>query len=293
MKITIKLALLAGLIFFIVGIIGVSAVLRTANFEEGLTTVDLEKSTAAATIKKLTIKSDIAGIVFVPSDTDQIKAHLTGTVSEERVKDCNIEAAKNGNDEWYVRIRTQKSFNLGLHIGDIKSLFFTEKEKQLRVEVTLPQKAFDEINLSTSIGTIEIPDIQAEKLTAQADTGAITVGRFQGKTLNLETDTGKITVKDGEGSVRLKTDTGSIEANLRSLGKSTDLQSDTGSINLQLGSIPSSVEFDLRNDIGHIDLQVPNVNFEEKEKHSVKAAIGNGDSSVRVQSDTGSIEVRG
>jgi DUF4097 and DUF4098 domain-containing protein YvlB len=292
-KVTIKFILLIGVIFLIVGLVGVGFVFKTTDLESGLTNVDLEKKISAADIQNLTIESDIAGVVFIPSNNDEIRVHLTGSVSEDRMKETKLEATLNGKNTWKVQASTQKHFMIGLHIADIKSIFFLQKEKRLRMEVELPQKAFHEINVTTNTGFLDLSDIQTERLKAQADTGTISIGRFQGKHMDLQTDTGKIIVKEGEGNVRLKTDTGSIEATLRSLGDSVNVQTDTGSVRLNLDSLPSSVKFDISNDTGSIDFQVPHVHYEEQYKHSVKAKIGEGDSSVKVQTDTGTIEVRG
>jgi DUF4097 and DUF4098 domain-containing protein YvlB len=313
MKISIKLILLTGVIFLIVGVIGVKAVIQSGDLHAGLTNVDLEKKMSSADIQNLTIESDVAGIVFAPSADDEIRVHVTGYVSEQRKKETTIDAAMNGKDTWKVQVKTQNNnFHIGLNIADIKSFIFMEKEQQLHVEVSLPQKAYDEIHVKTDTGSIELADIESNKLRVQADTGSISVGtfsgshidlqtdtgaitvdKFQGNQMNLQTDTGRIIVKEGEGNARLKTSTGSIEASLRTLADKVDVETNTGSVRLKLDSIPDSVQFDISNDTGHIDFQVPNVNYEEKEKHSVKGKIGTGSSSVKVQTDTGSIEVRG
>jgi DUF4097 and DUF4098 domain-containing protein YvlB len=312
MKISVKLILLTGVIFLIVGVIGVKAVLQSGNLQAGLTNVDLEKKISSSDIQNLTIESDIAGIVFLPSENDEIRVHLTGYVSEQRKKETTIDAAMSGKNTWKVQVQTQNNFHIGINIADIKNFLFMDKEQQLRVEISLPQKAYDEIHVKTNTGGIELADIESDKLVVQADTGSISLGKFngnnidlqtdtgtitvdkfQGNHMNLQTDTGRITVKEGEGNVRLKTSTGSIEASLRSLADKVDVETNTGSVRLQLASVPDSVQFDISNDTGRIDFQVPNVNYEEKDKHSIKGKIGHGSSSVQVQTDTGSIEVRG
>jgi hypothetical protein len=293
MKLTIKLILLAGFICLIVGAVGVAMILKTTNMETGLATVDLEKKVSSAQIKNLSVDTDIAGVVFIPSQNDEIRVHLTGFVSEDRVKNTTIDASLSGKETWKVQVRTKQGPNFGFHIADIKSFFLIEKEKRLHVEVELPQKAYNEINVTTNTGTIELGDIQAERITAHADTGAISIGRFQGKNINLETDTGRITMGEGEGNVRLKSDTGRIEAALRSAGDTVNIQTNTGRVDLRFIELPSSVDFEISNDTGNIDFTLPNAKYKRNQKHAVEASIGNGGgSSVRVQTDTGSIEVR-
>jgi hypothetical protein len=293
MKLTIKMILLAGFICLIVGVIGAAMILKTTNMEAGLANVDLERKVSAAEIKNLSVNTDIAGVVFTPSQTDEIRAHLTGLVSEDQLKNTTIDVSLSGKETWKVKVKTKSGFNFGFHITDIKSLFLIEKEKRFRVEVELPQKAYNEIQVTTNTGAIDLGDIQADRITTHADTGSISIGRFQGKDINLGTDTGRITMSEGEGNVRLKTNTGRIEAALRSAGDTVSIQTDTGSVGLRFLTLPGSASFEIRNDTGHIDFTLPNAKYKQNEKHSVVASIGNdGGSSVRVQTDTGSIEVR-
>jgi hypothetical protein len=293
MKLSIKLILLAGFICLIVGVVGAAMILKTTNMETGLAAVDLEKKISAAQIKNLSVDTDMAGVIFIPSHNDEIRVHLTGLVSENRVKNTTIDASLSGKETWKVQVKTKPGFNFGFHIADIKSLLLIEKEKRLHVEVELPQKTFNEINVTTNTGAIDLGDIQAESMTAHADTGSISIGRFQGKNINLGTDTGRITMIEGEGNVRLKSDTGRIEAALRSAGDTVSIQTDTGSVDLRFIDLPSSANFEIRNDTGHIDFTLPNVKYKQNDKHAVVASIGNnGGSTVRVQTDTGSIEVR-
>jgi hypothetical protein len=293
MKLTIKLILLAGFICLIVGVVGAAMILKTTNMETGLATVDLEKKVSAAQIKNLIVDTEIAGVVFLPSQNNEIRVHLTGVVSEDRVKNTTIDASLSGKETWKVQVKTKPGFNFGFHIADIKSIFLIGKEKRLHVEVELPQNAYNEINVTTNTGAIDFGDIQAERITAHTDTGSISIGRFQGKEINLGTDTGKITMSEGEGNVHLKTNTGRIEAALRSAGDTVNIQTDTGSVDLQFIDLPTSANFEISNDTGHIDFTLPNAKYKKNDKHAVVASIGNeGGSSVRVQTDTGSIEVR-
>ncbi|SEC35112.1 DUF4097 family beta strand repeat-containing protein [Paenibacillus sp. GP183] len=293
MKLTIKMILLAGFICLIVGVMGAAMILKTTNMETGLANVDLEKKVSAAEIKNLSVDTDITGVVFIPSQTDEICAHLTGLVSEDQLKNTTIDASLSGKETWKVKVKTKSGFNFGFHITDIKSLFLIEKEKRFRVEVELPQKAYNEIQVTTNTGAIDLGDIQADRITAHADTGSISIGRFQGKDINLGTDTGRITMREGEGNVHLKTSTGSIEAALRSAGDTVNIQTDTGGVNLRFLNLPSSANFEISNDTGHIDFTLPNAKYKQNEKHAVTASIGNGGgSSVRVQTATGSIQVR-
>ncbi len=164
---------------------------------------------------------------------------------------------------------------------------------RLRTEVTLPDKMYKAITVSSDTGGINFKEVKADKLTASTDTGGITIERYEGKQLNLQTDTGRINVEDGQGDVKMKTDTGGITAKLHDIGDSVSLESDTGSIRLQLDPAPKSASFDLRTDTGSVNLEVPGVNVQRTDHHSAKGTIGDGSKKVTVRADTGFISVTG
>jgi hypothetical protein len=103
MKLSIKLILLTGVIFLVVGVVGVAAMVQGgANTDAGLTTIDEEKTMTAANVKNLEISSDTADITFLPADTNEIKVHLLGTISEKQLKDCTVKAATSPNQTWHL-----------------------------------------------------------------------------------------------------------------------------------------------------------------------------------------------
>jgi DUF4097 and DUF4098 domain-containing protein YvlB len=341
MKISIKLILLTGVLFLLVGVIGVAVMIQGgANSDAGLTTIDQEKKITASNVKNLEIETDTADITFLPADTDEIKVHLLGTLSEKQLKSCDLQATTSTSQTWHVEACKHKGISLGIDVAELRSWFFTPKEDKLRVEVSLPLKAYVSMNIHTATGTIDLGDIQANKLMVQSDTGSIHVGQFQGNGIDLQTDTGRIEVQRGEGDIRFKTSTGSIRAGLQntansvdietdtggiqvdhipsmdmhttvvsrsiirlktstggitaalaSIGNGVDATSDTGSIRLKFAAIPSAASFDLSSDTSRVNLLVPGVDFDEKEKHHIAGSIGTGGPEVQVKSSTGSIEV--
>lgn len=311
MKRGMKFFLLIGFACLAIGIIGSVLAFKETDLSEGVKAIDLEQKVSATSIDTLTIYDEITGVTFIPGDTDEIKVHLTGTVSENRAKDCTIEAVTEGS-AWNVNVCEQKSkFHIGVDINEIKALI-ANHENRLKTEVTLPSKMFKEISVSSSTGTLDLKNVKAEKLTAStntgrivinsftgtqldidANTGSITVDSFNGNQLRAHTSTGRIAVGDGQGEVNLSTNTGSITAKLHDIGDSVELESNTGSINLQLTPAPKSASFDLSSDTGRVSLAIPGVTTDDNERHAIKGSIGDGSKQVKVQTDTGSVSVTG
>lgn len=294
MKRGVKFFLLLGFACLGVGLIGAAVSSKAVDWSAGVTNIDIEKKIPAANIDTLIIQNDISGVTFIPSNSDEIKVHLVGTISEHNAKNCTVEAATEGSNVWRVDVCTQKKsqINIGFDLNELKRVI-AYQGLGIKTEVTLPDKLYKAITVSSDTGRIHFNEVKADKLTASTDTGGITIERYEGKQLNLQTDTGHINVENGQGDVKLKTDTGSITAKLHDIGDSVSLESDTGSIRLQLDPTPKGASFDLSTDTGSVNLEVPGVNVQRTDHHSAKGTIGDGSKKVTVRADTGFISVTG
>ncbi|KRE97924.1 hypothetical protein ASG89_28890 [Paenibacillus sp. Soil766] len=295
MQLKVKFFLVTGFICLAIGLIGAAVSFQSLDFETGASNIDIEKKIAAANIDTLIIENDITGVTFVPSNSDEISVHLVGAARSESAQNCTIEATTEGTNTWRVGVctNTKTHINFGFDLTEFKSLFSGQRLR-LRTEVSLPDKLYKAITVSTDTGSINFKEVKAEKLTASTDTGTITVDRYEGKSVNLQTDTGSIHLNDGQGNVKLKTDTGSITAKLRELGDTVTAESDTGSVRIQLDPAPADATFELSTDTGSARLDVPGVNVQQPNRHNVaKGSIGNGSKKVTVRTDTGYVEVKG
>ncbi|MDF2645143.1 MAG: hypothetical protein K0Q73_948 [Paenibacillus sp.] len=296
MKRGVKFFLLLGFACLGVGLIGAAVSFKEVDWSAGVTNIDIEKKIPAANIDTLIIQNDISGVTFIPSNSDEIKVHLVGSISEHNVKNYTVEAATEGNNVWRVDVCTQKKASItngfNFDLNELKRVI-AYQGLGIKTEVTLPDKLYKSITVSSDTGRIHFNDVKADKLTASTDTGGITIERYEGKQLNLQTDTGHINVENGQGNVKLKTDTGSITAKLNDLGDSVSLETDTGTIRLQLDPAPKNASFDLNADTGSVNLEVPGVNVERTDHHSAKGTIGDGSKKVTVRADTGFISVTG
>ncbi|MBD0384147.1 DUF4097 family beta strand repeat-containing protein [Paenibacillus sedimenti] len=292
MKRGAKFFLLLGFACLAIGIVGGAISFKETDFSAGTTNIDIEKKIAAANIDTLTIKNDFTGMTFIPSETDEIKVRLVGTVTKDRAKDCTIDAATEGPNTWRVNVCPNKhdNFNFSFNLDELKNLI-ANYDDQLRTEVTLPDKMYKAITVSTDSGIVNLKEVKSESLTVNADSGDIRVDRFEGKHLNLRVESGLINVVDGQGNVNLRASSGMITAKLHDIGDSVLLEADSGSIELQLSPPPSSASFDVSADSGKATLDVAGVSIKESHFNSVKGIIGDGSKKVRVRADSGLVTV--
>lgn len=294
MKRGYKFFLLTGFACLAVGLVGAAVTFKTLDLEAGVSKIDVEKKIAAANIDTLIIQNDISNVTFVPTNSDEIKVRLVGTMREASANDCTVEAAAEGSNAWRVDVCTKKKdhFNFGFDITELKNLI-AGRGFGLKTEVSLPDKMYKAITVSSDTGSINFNDLKSEKLTASTDTGSISLDRYEGKQLNLQADTGHINIQQAQGDIKIKTDTGSITAKLSDIGDSVSLESDTGSVRLTLDPTPKNVSFDLNTDTGSANLEVPGLAVDREDHHSAKGTIGDGSKKVKVRVDTGYISVTG
>lgn len=294
MKKGYKFFLLTGFTCLAVGLIGAAVSFKSLDLDAGISNINIEKKIAAANIDTLILQNDDSNITFVPTNGDEIKVRLVGTIRETNANECTVDAATEGNNVWRVDVCMKKNdhINFGFDITEIKN-WIAGRGFGLKTEVSLPDKMYKAITVTSDTGTINFNDLKSEKLTANTDTGNISLDRYEGKQLNLQADTGNIHIQEGQGDVRIKTDTGGITAKLSDIGDSVSLESDTGSVRLTLEPTPKNVSFDLSADTGSANLEVPGLTVDREDHHTAKGTLGDGSKKVKIRVDTGYISVTG
>ncbi|MFP5275490.1 MAG: DUF4097 family beta strand repeat-containing protein [Acidobacteriota bacterium] len=161
------------------------------------------------------------------------------------------------------------------------------------------------LDASTGSGSIQDQDVGAGA-RLQTGSGDIHATGLQGG-FSLSTGSGSISAEQaGHGDVKAETGSGSIE--LRNL--SGALQAETGSGSITVAGEPTGPWL-LRTGSGQVDLSTGSASFrldascgsgsihvdrqsstESKSKHHLKAQIGSGGPTVRVESGSGSIHIR-
>ncbi|NOV00444.1 DUF4097 family beta strand repeat-containing protein [Paenibacillus planticolens] len=294
MKRGYKFFLLIGFACVAVGLVGAAVSFKTLDLDAGIANIDFEKKISSTNIDTLIIQNDDSSVTFIPSNSDEIKVRLVGTMREANAPNCTMEATTEGSNVWRVDVctKTKNHFNFGFDISELKNLI-AGRSFGLKTEVSLPDKMYKSITVSSDTGNINFKDLKSEKLTASTDTGNISIDRYEGKQINFQADTGNINIQQGQGDVKVKTDTGGITAKLSDIGDSVTLESDTGSIRLTLDPTPKNVSFDLSTDTGSTNLDVPGLTVDRKDRHSAKGTLGDGSKKVKVSVDTGYVSVTG
>lgn len=281
-----------GLVCMIVGVVGLVWVFDTRDVRGGTSAsgnIEMTKTAQAASIKKLDVQTDIGAIVFTAADSDEVKAHLTGTVTERDKDNWKLTAETSSDGTWKVEATSGSHFNFGFDFEQLLNMARNGFSHQLVLEVSLPKKELEQISVRTNAGKIDLGDIQTSALYARADTGAIVLNSFKGKELRLETDTGSIEFKNVQatGSVTAHSDTGRVHGSLKELASPVTMDANTGAVTLELPA-SSQASLEVKTDVGRVSVEAPTVSYDQKERHYVQAKMGAGTYKVHLETDTGS-----
>ena len=159
--------------------------------------------------------------------------------------------------------------------------------RQLSIEtdngrIELTHLTADQASVESDNGDIELAHVQAKKLKVGTDNGQLQLRNIQADELHASTDNGAIDLKDIEGNVRAKTDNGRIRLSTADLDRTISLETDNGAILIETQEQPKNTTIRANVDWGTVSV------FGVKNRHSV---FGNGEHAVDLQSDNGSITV--
>ncbi|MCQ6562467.1 DUF4097 family beta strand repeat-containing protein [Paenibacillus mendelii] len=167
-------------ILVVVGLIGLGVTFKSTGFSIG--TVEIEKqqqAVDAAGVERIRIENDSADITIVPSASDQIKAELSGNVSQKFIDDVKLSLKKEG-DQVTIRTESHTGFTIGINILNLK------------LKVELPEREYRELVLDSSSGEIQVQDMLAQTFEIEAESGDISLEELTGDQMSVKTSSGDI-----------------------------------------------------------------------------------------------------
>ncbi|TCS93088.1 DUF4097 family beta strand repeat-containing protein [Hazenella coriacea] len=240
MKSIIKISL----IMIIVGLIGISSLLYILGWDGigGVVGKDVieQKQIDGKEINQVKINSKLSNINIYPSPNDQIELKLEGTVNQKADIDFQVSA---------------ENHQLSITVDYINKFPMSFKLSHLNLDVYLPEKVYDSVNIKSDIGEISIDQkLLAKKLELKSDIGEIEVDEFEGDELICTSNLGDMKLKKINASFDIKTETGSVDMNsVSSLKNNNKIKTQLGNVNVELSGEPKSLGLDLSTELGEIE----------------------------------------
>ena len=258
-------------------------------------------------------------VYLIPTDSDEITIELIGEISEKTDFEFDVRTRNNKLDV-YVKNSTTVSgwFNFGtmttnlqleLHIprkeynkinihsssGRIIVIDLQANKVELRassgrIEIS-NVTAESEINLQTSSGRIEAINNTAKSLKARASSGRILINGQISEQISTSTSSGSIVLEDYEGDISAQASSGRITITNDLLVGDINVSTSSGRVEIDFKNAPTSALIDFQGSSGKGEVNIPVINFEEKSNNRVYGTIGTGEYEIKVRTSSGRFEL--
>ncbi len=234
----------------------------------------------------ISIKTDTAGIAFLPSDDEKCKVvcyEEAKTGHAVSVSDGVLTVSMVDERKWYDYIGMHFNFpmiTVYLPKNEYSSLVIDESTGNIDIE---KEFTFESIDISVSTGDVECYASAKKNVKITASTGDIYVKNISAASLNASVSTGKITVSDStfEGDVKANVSTGkTVLGEVKC--KNVISRGSTGNVSLK--DVFATGEFSIKRSTGDVE-------FESSYAGKIYAETSSGDVEFEA-SDAGEIYVK-
>ncbi|WP_226036215.1 DUF4097 family beta strand repeat-containing protein [Aquibacillus saliphilus] len=278
-----KIALFA-FIFLIIGVIGTLTFARDVFSIGPKETIDTEEQLDGNNITDVEIEMDVGKVVLRESDNDKVMISLNGDVSKKRAESIELDVSEEDGTV-VASLKNREKFGFS-----IQNLFDFGDKGSVVLVVSVPNKEYQSVNVSTNVGMIVVEKIHAQKFMAVSDVGKIVVDELTSEQASLTSDVGEIIVQDGVGAFDVETDTGRIQLNMLEVTENIYASSNVGQVNITVKQQPENLVLDLESDIGEVVLK--NVNgFSNYSGKQLSAETGTKGPVITASTDVGKILV--
>ncbi|GIO04897.1 hypothetical protein J31TS6_09250 [Brevibacillus reuszeri] len=230
----------------------------------------------------LEIATGMADVVITPSQSSTASVRLIGEASDQQRE--RIQFTSSVLSDGTLKVDVQEKFHVNL---------FFPVNGRLQVELSLPEKDYEKLELNTATGDIKASKLSVKKTSIVSSTGDVELVGLTGDSLDIQTDTGDMKLSGIRSTVQIQTTTGEIDSLLLpELVHDVSIESETGDIRIKVDKEPAAASLDLSTETGSIKTSWKSLSFEQKSEHKVTGSIGSGGPAVNVRTTTGDIRIQ-
>ncbi|ARU60026.1 hypothetical protein CBW65_02310 [Tumebacillus avium] len=306
----ITAAVILGLAIVIAAISSITWINRETREYDEHKTFDGEK---VGSVQVLTSSADLN---LLPSNDDQVHIDFTGQVIKGGIGGGDYELFTDlGGDVLKVELKQVYSVQFGFY-----------DERNLRLDVRLPEKLYKELTATASSGDLQISGVNGEAIRVQTSSGEIQAKDVQGQKMQfvsssgdqeLQNLSGELVLESASGEIGLRTWSGtkaearSSSGDLRLLDLTGAVRAHTSSGGVRLAMNTLQEELDLLTSSGDVELELPAsafykldfntssgssavdfpLNVQSRDDHQLVAEIGDGGPMVRVETSSGDLSI--
>ncbi|MBY0089106.1 DUF4097 domain-containing protein [Brevibacillus sp. M2.1A] len=270
------------LLLFIIGVCGIIWLFtKQENFSFSLKQVN-EEHVIEQEVKAIELLTEAADVEIMASKQPKASVRMVGEVSEQQQERLEFRSVVSPDGTLLVELRELPHVNM-----------FYPRNGKVKLEVFLPEKVYENVQLETMTGDIKSGMLRAKNTKISTGNGDVNVSGYEGEALNVQTATGDINLEDVRSAVVIESSTGEIDKlTMPELTHDVSIRTDTGDIRVTVAKEPAAAQLEVTTDTGSISTTWSNLIYEKDEEYRVKASIGSGGPKMTVRSSTGDVRIQ-
>ncbi|ASK61931.1 hypothetical protein CFK37_07040 [Virgibacillus phasianinus] len=264
--------------------------------------IDQKELVRGELIESLNISTSSADIELLSGNNNEIGILLQGEMSEKLAEDYEFKINQKMNrlDISFKTNNRSSGFQFGSSYSDVK------------LQITLPEKVYNDVQVQTSSGDITINNVYAGTLSSRSSSGDQTISGLKiRERLFVKSSSGDIEAKDSyaggakfhasSGSIKLKeivcnettleTSSGDAVYQNETISGSLTCKASSGDVTVHVDQLPESIGMECRANSGGIKVNIDGLEVKEKTDHLLIASKGTEGSKVHCRTSSGDIKV--
>jgi lia operon protein LiaG len=233
-----------GLLLFVIGLIGtVTLLFSGVGFANNKV---IEKQTLIGNgLKKVSIHSDLADVIIHPANDDEVKMELTGNTTQ-KLK-TTFQPSDDG-ETLNISVKQKDKFFFNINFDFMNS-------NDVNLNVYLPQKYYDSLEISTNLGDISTDyKLTAKNAIIKTEMGDVQLNGFEGEKIIGKTALGEIEIKELNAAFDIQSEKGDVNLqSVLSFSNENKIKTALGDVEVGITEDPEGLALDLSTELGDIE----------------------------------------
>lgn len=246
-------------------------------------TVKEEKEIDIKNIKVINFETTAADVEIKPGPTNSMTVKLEGNIQKKLKDKFRLKIVKE-DDLLKVSYMTNEN-RLGFKFGS---------EKNVTLQVILPERIYRELSVYTTSGDIDMRQITAENIKLKTTSGDQNIEKIKSQNnISIKSSSGNVDIEElGSLNGQINTKSGKVTMILEEMISTLDIVTTSGDVKTTFRKNPKSLKIDFKGNSGKPDIRLKNIMYEDKDENSVIGVIGNGMNTLIVKTSSGDLTVR-
>lgn len=259
---------------------GFNATIFGGNKNTTVQNVNAEKSFNAVSVSDIEINDVSTDISLIPVDSNEIKAHLYGSVTSDSDNILpELEATQNGN-----------TLNVNIKLKQNNSFSINFQNNQLKLDVYIPKSYSKNIMVTSVSGKLKVENLNLDRFSFNSTSGDLIAITTTAKITTLKTTSGKMSLNNFKGDLDFNSVSGDIIVDYAAFNNNIKTYSVSGSTKIKLPE-NSQFNFNFSSVSGDFKSNFPANNYSSTGKHNFETSVGKSDNTISIKSVSGDTEI--